>query len=905
MSRRSVFVSLALAVACLVLAVPGLAHAAVIDPMLGWNWQNPVAGSGIVRDVAFADAHTGYLVGENERIFKTFDSGHTWMQMPSPDADGNQLWGVSAPDDRHVYACGDEGAVYASDDGGWTWRETYPMTLLHVYGLDFPTAQEGWIAVLDDGPYQGGIYHTTDGGATWQWQLGTRMYHVAMADTGYGWATDYYSVYRYWNGSWDYIASPEDVAIAGIDVRGDKAWVARQDGSLLKRDGTWWITQQVSPRALTSVRIIDDTTAWVTDAGGSAWLSTDGGDTWTEKPTGTTGRLCAVSSPSTDTAVVTGFGGVVARTADAGATWSNGGAGSGSNLQGASFISSSLGWAVGGDGALMHTQDGGASWESSGTGLGVQSAVRFVNGQTGWIGSDRGLFRTTDGGKSWDTTQSTGDVRAITFRDAQHGWAAGRLVSQSYVLRTTNGGSSWTTATLPATDGLPTAVTFTDLLHGCVVTSQGDTYTSSDGGVSWTKRTLTSAPYTTTVAMAGFGSKLWIGGNDLWRSTDYGVHWTQHAAYFGLGRVTSFTFFDANNGWGTDDKGWIGKTTDGAGTWTGRGVSATSLNALAFSGVNDGWAVGDGGAILNYHRPTTDRLYGADRYATSVAASKATFKTSNSVVIATGLSYPDALCGTSLAGALDAPLLLTANTWLPDSVAQELTRLGVKNVYIVGNTSGVAPAVETTLKRKYTVTRIQGSTMYDTAAAVARKVHDITGASFGGQVFIVTGGGFADALAVAPLAASQKAPILFANGSVLPSAEASALADIEATSVLIAGSTKSVGLDVETTLTAKGLKVERRWGVDRYATAVDVIGYANARGWATPSYLGVTAGYNFPDALVAGVVAGRNGGAVVLSQQGSLPAISAKLTSAVRSKTRKAVLFGSTKTLSDAVRSQF
>ncbi len=93
------------------------------------------------------------------------------------------------------------------------------------------------------------------------------------------------------------------------------------------------------------------------------------------------------------------------------------------------------------------------------------------------------------------------------------------------------------------------------------------------------------------------------------------------------------------------------------------------------------------------------RLGGADRYATAVEVSKATFPSGNVpvVYIATGLNFPDALAGAPAAALAGGPLLLVAPDAIPSVVATELGRLKPERIVILGSTgvvsSGVAAAL--------------------------------------------------------------------------------------------------------------------------------------------------------------------------------------------------------------------
>lgn len=89
------------------------------------------------------------------------------------------------------------------------------------------------------------------------------------------------------------------------------------------------------------------------------------------------------------------------------------------------------------------------------------------------------------------------------------------------------------------------------------------------------------------------------------------------------------------------------------------------------------------------------RFAGSDRYQTSLEISQDwPDKSVETVVVATGGDFPDALAATPLAGAYYSPLLLTKKDSLPAGFAAELKRLGAKNVILVGGTGAISEKVQ-------------------------------------------------------------------------------------------------------------------------------------------------------------------------------------------------------------------
>lgn len=94
---------------------------------------------------------------------------------------------------------------------------------------------------------------------------------------------------------------------------------------------------------------------------------------------------------------------------------------------------------------------------------------------------------------------------------------------------------------------------------------------------------------------------------------------------------------------------------------------------------------------------TPSRIAGSDRFDTSARVA-AGFASADTVYVATGLAFPDALAAGPIAGAEPAPILLTRPDALPASVAEQLERLSPARIVIVGGASAVSIGLEQSLK---------------------------------------------------------------------------------------------------------------------------------------------------------------------------------------------------------------
>jgi putative cell wall-binding protein len=295
---------------------------------------------------------------------------------------------------------------------------------------------------------------------------------------------------------------------------------------------------------------------------------------------------------------------------------------------------------------------------------------------------------------------------------------------------------------------------------------------------------------------------------------------------------------------------------------------------------------GGGGGVAAPVGTVPVRIAGADRFGTADAALAAEFPTAGSagaVVLATASNYPDALIGTALAAAKNAPLLFVSGSLSADTQADIVRVLPPGGtVYLLGGTAAIPDSVSTALKALgFAVTRYAGTDRYGTALAVA------AGLNNPGTVFLATGNNFPDALTAGPAAAHLHGVVLLTDGSTLPAAVKTYLTAHPGT-VYAVGAPAAAADPTATKLA----------GADRYATAVAVDTSVFAGG---PTTLGVASGVQFPDALSGGVYQAHFGGAMVLSDPAVLPTTTSAYLTSVKSTVTTTAIFGGSAALSASV----
>ncbi|WP_380171205.1 cell wall-binding repeat-containing protein [Kineococcus sp. DHX-1] len=170
---------------------------------------------------------------------------------------------------------------------------------------------------------------------------------------------------------------------------------------------------------------------------------------------------------------------------------------------------------------------------------------------------------------------------------------------------------------------------------------------------------------------------------------------------------------------------------------------------------------------------STLRLSGEDRYDTSAVVAQILFDDPDTVFLATGENYPDALSGAAAAGSIGAPVLLVRPNSLPEPIRAALTDeflpLKPSRFIVLGDEKAVSGAVLDQIKtlgfQGATFERLAGADRYATSVAVGRRFFPTSTSAV-----LAVGDNFPDALAAGPFAAETGAPLLLTQKTTTPAA---------------------------------------------------------------------------------------------------------------------------------------
>lgn len=240
-----------------------------------------------------------------------------------------------------------------------------------------------------------------------------------------------------------------------------------------------------------------------------------------------------------------------------------------------------------------------------------------------------------------------------------------------------------------------------------------------------------------------------------------------------------------------------------------------------------------------------ERISGSNRYETAVNISKKTFESAGTVIIANGYNYVDALAASSLAAAIESPILLTDAGNLPAQTINEVQRLRATKAIILGGERTINSSVQNKLNDLGLETvRIGGQDRFETSELIFEELKRYSEIF---EVMIATNE--IDALASSPVR-STNIPLLLINKN----SPSSFVSNLNLKKTVIGGE-----LQIDNNLFNRIKADKRISGSNRYETAAIMAGMIDSKTAI------IVNSENLVDAFTASSYATKNNYPILLS----------------------------------------
>ncbi|MDQ7093885.1 cell wall-binding repeat-containing protein [Desulfosporosinus sp. PR] len=458
-------------------------------------------------------------------------------------------------------------------------------------------------------------------------------------------------------------------------------------------------------------------------------------------------------------------------------------------------------------------------------------------------------------------------------------WSPVSSATYYYVYRSTSFSGNYSTIGIPTSTNITDTGLSPNTTYYYKVVAVGSTGPSSDSAIVSANTTVVNGvlPVPANVTATDVsGSQIYLTWSPVSNATSYYVYRSTSPSdtYANIATVTTPYYTDS------------GLSVNTAYYYEIQAVASTGVSS--YSSVVSATT---SGAVSNPPADSSQipagRLAGEDLYGTSAEVAKSGWNTSYYAILVSGENFTDALCSAPFALKHNAPLLLTGKDALNDQTKTQLSRLKVKEVFIIGGVGVISSNVEQSIKSMgIDVSRIAGNDCYETSVKIAQAMGQTS------QAIIASSQSFSDALSIAPIAAMKGIPILLTAKDALSDSVKSYLKNVQSSYVV--GGTGVISDNVFSQLPSP----KRLSGNDKYETNVSVIKeFANDLDFST-CYL--STGENFADALSGSALASLTNSPLFLVSN-PVEQSTIDYFGSIMGNIKKEVIFGGTVVVPDSI----
>ncbi len=537
-------------------------------------------GLGRINCIGFrpGDNNTWYVGAPSGGLWKTTDNGTTWtvltddnavlgvsdvvvlagnttdedtIYIATGDRDGGSMWSLGSGNYNDNNSIG----ILKSVDGGTTWNTT---------GLSFNASDQKQITRLLVSPsdsytlyaavYYDGLYKTTDGGASW-----TLISSYSLVD------------FEFKPGSSTVMYGSNKIGYIFKSTDGGATWTTVVNNNAIGGRRVNLAVSEADDNVVYAIMSKSDGSLY------GVYKSTDSGDSYTKVYDAT--NLLGWKTDGSDSG---GQGSydltITVDPTDAGTLYVGG-------VNSHKSTDSAASWTA------VNCWTGSSTYNKNGAPVvhADKHMMKFRSDNALFEANDGGIYVTTDGGTSW-TDKTNGIVPSQMYRLGVSATTSGDVITglQDNGTKLYSGGS-WHYA--KGGDGMECAIDYTDMniQYGSSpngnfsrTTNHWTTSTSIMGGITesgyWVTPFLIDPNTHTT---------LYMGMNNVWKSTDQGANWTKISSMNSVSKLRSLAVAPSNSlVIYAADQDSIWKTVDGGTTWTNiTGTLPTTFSNITYINV--------------------------------------------------------------------------------------------------------------------------------------------------------------------------------------------------------------------------------------------------------------------------------------------------------------------------------
>ena len=284
------------------------------------DWVSTASGtSNDLMDVLFVNQNTGYACGDNGTIIKTTNGGINWVNQITGTSDFLTSLAMNPSNSSVIYAAGNNGVILKTINGGTNW------SMQNIGGLYDDVVFKDINTGITAG-FGGFMYRTTNAGNNW-----------VNVDPGIGLTTIY------------------SLCIGGGNIYG-----GCESGKIIKstNNGLNWTNYQTPGSfGFYGLYFSDANTGYAVDNTGKVFMTSNGGVNWNQISVHT-GTKYAITTNGTDM-FMCGVQGKILKSTNNGVNWIVQNTSATVSFSGLQFVNTTTGFAVGENGSVYKTTNGG------------------------------------------------------------------------------------------------------------------------------------------------------------------------------------------------------------------------------------------------------------------------------------------------------------------------------------------------------------------------------------------------------------------------------------------------------------------------------------------------------------------------------------------------------------------